>query len=1057
MTNKKKSPKAFVVTVMTKDGRDLEHPVVKVIKPTHDEFGDPVAKHNPDKWFLPAEQSNYLADALKGVSYGTFVTDDPDVMETVMEHGLKLGKTRWTVFFPFWRDQEGHAFMVPTESGINNLRSVGIRTFMKSPGDFMKTAKFVNRLFIPSPAGLEVVWGDLVSDVDADGIALFKLDVDVDDRLRIYNGAIISRVQYRKVKMVSEEKKIPFAKLPKLTDEDKVISVKFKELGDMTPDQKALGDGSFVFGERYSLLTGLSDNPLMGDAYRWTLGSPVKGSGKGHAIYKEDLQVDLVIYGPKPYVLTDRFFFANLGPLKASNRPKTDPQAFANFGFHRPGLAFDWARKFMQQVWEFSKDDANFRQLLLRHSIDQTDLDQDSETWILPVAIRYGFETLSYPGLYRRGENYLIGDRSPVFQCDGRARIPLEGVAMYAYVAMDPAAVDSEGDIHPELSPIPAGYVVCPDLKPGSEIVMYRQPSENQNAHVFAKVWHSAEYDKYKGRGLVLLGQGASVVMLRLGGADMDDSFMIVYNPICVEAFHDLDKHPYPETEKVSSDPDVVAEEDLYVPQGIEKQFLNFTDQLYEEIQESSTRSVQYNNRHAAWQIEMAKGGGTGLGTAVNYVTLDAILSHPDHKAAMIADLLSRGLKEQAEWLEYYEDYQAKKIGTNLEIVIDGNVKDPTLLKKLAKELAAIKPWHDACQVYPECMAGKEYIDPETGELKRKGGKIPASKVKKGDYVLAKSLMCQTLADIRAVREELIDAFNVRQWMLVRPGDEVLRDAYPYDDDLATLVNGKWAPDPDNPGRKKRIDDGIDIRHDLWADAWIAEFAQEDKDHNRKDPETGLTPYDVICQGVEDVLFPYTEEEREKIAVELYFKIYRSFAIEPKYDDRTGKMRGFSDGLLWSPVFAMHFINAVRKAGNITGVYLSGMYKPAVLDPKWRRRLLVEHANNDVEVFIDEDALVYIKGEEGEFTQQVGHIDGKSWTGHFRMHAGMVQFREAEDICRAMHELRPPDRVLEAVIKQMGKKPIEGKNLKEQAEEAMDSRVKEVLDKAEKKSKRSKK
>lgn len=981
----KKSRKAFVAEV--KKMTDPEQPVMRTLKPDVDQFGE-VVKFDASKYFLPLEESNYLMDTMGSTSYATYITDDPELFEGTLENGFYHPDTgaEWQPFFPFWREREGRMFMAPAGSGIDSLEKVGIITKMESPADFMKTAKMVNRLLIPLPAMTEAVWGDLVSFNAIDETAIIKLQVPDNSGLE--------------------------------DDESVEISVRFVSLKDMTPDQKALADGSFLYSEKFARLAGMGE-PSVGDAIRGTFGFPVVGSAKGHGAFKPGLDVDLVIYGPKTYVLTKRFYFGNLGPLKASMRPKTDPQAVTNFGFYRPGLMLDQAIKYMHSVWESGKDEDQFRARILRHSQDMVDVDLDNESWILPKCLQFGISLLAYPGPYRRAVSYLAGSKSPVFQCDSRMRVPLDGVAIYAYVAMDPNAVDSEGVITPKDSPIPAGHCVMPDLPEGTEIVAYRQPSENSNAHVFLKVWHSPEYDRYKGRGLVLLGQGASPVMLRLGGADQDDMFMLVYHPTWVAAFKTL--RPYPETGKINAD-DVqvddnsVLDEDEYNS----SEFISFTDSLMADILDGMK---EYNNRHAAWQVEMAKNGGAGLGTAVNWGSLDMVLSDPDHKASMLADLEERGLgnSPHAQWLRGYDPYQAAVVMTNLEIVIDGTVKDPTLLKPLQAELDKIAPWHEDCMVYPESMASK----------------IPKSRREPEDgseptYVLAKSLICRTLEKIGDVRQQLLEAFQEREWMLVRPANDELRDMYPRDKEISRLVGGEYKWDPTEE-RMTRIDDTITIRQ-RWAESWKEELS-EDKDH------TGA--YERICSEIEEMLWEYDTDKKLAIAVELYYQTYRRYEVTPQYDEQTGRIQNFRDGLLWSPVFTDLFINALRHAR------LSGMYKPVEIRPEFRHRILVKHAKDSILVMVKEGS-VYIQDEDGNFTVWVGLIMGRSWNGRFRMVSGMVEFRKGSDICQPDDMFQPPAKAMAYIIRQAKSDIPKDLPLKDKAMKVLDNKVKEAIEKGKK-------
>lgn len=990
------SRKAFVAEVKGQDA-DPTQPAMKYPKPDQNELGEPV-KYDPKKYFLPLEESDYLRDAMKGVDYATFVTDNTDVLQAVVENGFVHpdDNSRWVAFFSFWREQEGRSFLAPWESMIEKLSDIGIITEMTGTDQFMKTAKMVNRLLIPLPAGVQAVWGTLIS--KGNKWDMGSIEVTLPPNVAVY--------------LIDSDD-------PTLSVLDRSLTVKFKSLKGMTPDEKALADGSWTYGEKFHklgklgvTLGGISERPpMVGDAFRGTFGLGELGSEKGHGSFKPDLGYDLVVYGSRSYVKTERFYFGNLGPLKASDRPKTDPQAVPNFALWRKGLMVNQANNYFHSIWEASKDDASFRGMFLRHSSGLGDVDTDNETWILPLVMQFGISTNAYPAPFRRAANYLAGPKSPVVQCDSRARVPLDGIAIYAYVAMDPNAVDSDGDIHPELSPIPEECCVMADLPEGTEVVCYRQPSENSNAHVFLKVVHFPEYDRYKGRGLILLGQGASKIMLRLGGADMDDSFMVVYNPKWVEAFKTL--RPYPETEKIDVDAAMavdesqLADDSYYSP----SEFLSFTDSLMDDIKYGQR---EYNERHVAWQIEMAKNGGAGLGTAVNYGTLDFMLSDPDHSASMIADLEERGHVEEAQWIRDYPKFQAARLMTNQEIVIDGNVKDPTLLRLLDKELKGIKAWHEECRVYPESMVSK----------------IPQSKKDVGDFVLAKSMMCKALDKIREIRKDLQQAFKEKEWMLVHPADEELRSFYPRQEQLAILVGGKSKWDTAEQ-KMVRIDDIVSLRQ-LWAESWKEELSEPDA-------EKRGGAYERVCQRIEDELVAYDDISREEIAVEIYYQTYRKYEVTPRYDEQTGEIRGFSDGLLWSPVFTGPFLMALRKAR------LSGFYKAVDIRPEFRHALLIKHTKDIIRVQV-RDHQVFVQNKDGQFDVLVGAIFGRSWNGEFNLQSGLVEFRRGSDICQPSDQFQPPPKAMVHIIRQR-KEVDPTKPLKQQAEEVLDQKVRETLNK----------
>src|SRR6266403_3295723 len=214
-----KSRKAFAFEYMGNTTR------VRVLKPESAKVFDPKIHF---QWF---EESDYLADALKGVPYATYKTDDQEKMEDMLQNGyVDADGTVWTSFFGYWKDQKGRAYMCPESYGINDLRQVGVSTFMKSPNDFMKVGKYVNRLFsalakseptIDRVSGkLEIkgiaVWGKEVSWNDKDKTAIVRVEVEGDD----------------------------------LSEEDKELSIRYVDLDTLDAEQKALVDGAIIISER---------------------------------------------------------------------------------------------------------------------------------------------------------------------------------------------------------------------------------------------------------------------------------------------------------------------------------------------------------------------------------------------------------------------------------------------------------------------------------------------------------------------------------------------------------------------------------------------------------------------------------------------------------------------------------------------------------------------------------------------------------------------------------------------------------------------------------------
>jgi len=910
-------------------------------------------KYNPAEHFQWFEESDYLTEALNGVPYATFKTDNTDEMSDLLQNGfVDKDKQVWTPFFAFWKDQEGHAFLAPRSANIT-MKSIGVRAEMKSGADILKFDKYANRLFAALPkklyGGSDPAWGTEVEWNEEEQYALIQLNPHDD-----------------------------------LNEEDTLISVKYVDLKTLDNERKALVDGCIAVNEKGVRALGLSNEPRLGMAWRGTFGTP-RGLGKGHIKYVPHLSHDVVIYGAKTILKTEKFFFGNMGPLHAGD-PHTDIQAFVNFHYHRQGLAVDLAKQYMREVIAASKDEDKLRRLFLRHTKDMKHADMDQEAWVLRRALAFGVSFLRFPGLYRRVVRYLM---KKVMACDSRARIPMQSdsysKALYAYVLPEDPCIGTEGEVLPERG-INKGTIVVPDLKPGTRVVCYRQPSENSNAWVALTVVSRPGYEKYAGRGICMLGQGAHDVLARLGGGDMDDQFVIVHDPIWVEAFHTM--RPYPETEKISADV-TPEEQNLYSQEMSELD--SFTDELLHDVQ--SNRLDDYTHKHVQLQMDMAKKARAGIGPVVNFGIDDMLKSDPDHVKSMIEDLKKH--PEEQGWLaEEREPWQAARFMTNLEIVIDGNVKDATLLNKLGDVAGIIKAYHAAQRVYPACFAGNA-LAVANGVITEDHlrSRIPRRVAVTGQFVVARSLTCRALEQINALIQRLTEVFVEREWALVAPADRAFRPhgvpakTLPYgrEAELVQMVRGIWKKEDgvwvdQNPDQPKLMD--------TWNNLWRLEMSQ---DRNHEDA------YEVICKRMASILPMEDTDLMERLAVELYYQTYKKYENNPKTDEVSGKFRNFPDGLLWSPLFGNHFINALRNEK------LSGYYKVVELRSEFARKLM----NKSVAVEV-RSHNVYIQDSDDQFTVWVGFLFGKSPDGKFRMDSGLIEYRKSQPICQPSEEYLIP-------------------------------------------------
>jgi hypothetical protein len=305
---------------------------------------------------------------------------------------------------------------------------------------------------------------------------------------------------------------------------------------------------------------------------------------------------------------------------------------------------------------------------------------------------------------------------------------------------------------------------------------------------------------------------------------------------------------------------------------------------------------------------------------------------------------------------------------TNLELVIDGNVKDQTLLRKLGDVSGTIKQFHKDCHVYPSSVVPS---------------RIPMSKLERGDFTTARSLTCRALENIAHLRNTLEEIFIQREWALVAPADRDLRSYYPHEREIAARVRGVWKY---VGGEWERQDlDNISLM-DIWAQAWRERLDLPEGHPSR------TNAYKEVCDLIAQEVEGEDDDTMERLASEIYFQSYRQYQSQPKVDEKSGALRNFNDGLLWSPVFANHFINALRKAR------LSGYYTTVVLFPWFRGRVLDKSMAIEVR-----ERQVYIQDADDQFSVLIGWIPGRKPTipdGKYRMDAGLIEVRRPKDICQ---------------------------------------------------------
>ena len=902
-----------------------------------------------DKYFRadgPYAEVSMVLEKLMPCEYIEYVSDNPKELEKVRAYGYTFKGDHYACFTGYQRDDRGKAYLVKDTdfTKLKDLRGIGISVFVSDPTKTLKAGKYLNRLFAPTwkhTFGVHTKWED--------------------------------------------ESNTGFVEL----ENGKTISIRVVSLKGLDPKDKARADGGGLISFRGAIALGLTNLPKLGDAWQCTFGTKV-GMGKGNYVYKKDLDYDVVIYDAKELLKTEVFYFGCFGKLKKII-PATDMQAWDNFRYERPGMADSIAQIYRDEFWNALQDDWGLTKMILRqvnNTIDDQSFyndDPDSVNYdarVLKEAIINGWSVQRHPGLFRRAYNFML--KSVMDMESGR--IPMDHVALSGYVIHDPFAYDSFGNLIPvEEEIIKEDECVMPGVPVGTKVACYRQPSENQNAYVILTVVHHPKYDGFKDKGIIILGAGCHVVLARLGGGDLDDRFIVVFDKYWVKMFEELALNPYPETERiVSLEDDRKSEEDLmrgkYKIREFEPQW--------------------YNTRHFATQIDRKRQSGAGIGPVVNMDMIDNRLSNPDDWTYIMAQLNAlidqetkfgnvakvNDLLIKRDWLMKRKPYQAAFYATNLEHVIDASTKDNSILSQLGNVTDAVRQFHSGIQDDREPVEG---INPE-GTLvypyialiaKRGRTRIPLSKELKKDYIVLDCLMSRSLKQLIKERDALINQLKLREWIMVKPADSIfMEERDTLSSDIKELVGN-------NRGRKQEDEPGYLQR---WGRAWKEFITKGDMSK-----EAVLDAYNTVEVDMDKWLKQFSGDILRQMAVELYCHVYHTEYLEAPQDDNFNN-RSFKDALLWTKRMGNALIQASRcikymdfKTRKLRP--LAGLILPVELDVESYD--LRDSMN--VEITINEGGVVYRKSS-GE---AIGTIPVKLKKegiepGDFIMSEGLVKLRE---------------------------------------------------------------
>jgi hypothetical protein len=837
------------------------------------------------------ESSNFLDMFLPAsATYGEFSTfsSGPQALLDAVQEFEQIGKRGFyspklpvdqahRVIYGDW-DDHGSIVMVPVNCGVSKLEDIGVNLVMNSEADKLKIRKYFRRI----RAHHEWAVGGTVSP----GYATKLGEV-----IRGHVGGQTFDILHVDLEQFDERNRA-------LVDGIHLVDVNLlHQLGDLIDNAKL----------KYM---------QVGDAFKGTMFSRL-GMGKGFFHVVDLPRFGMIIYGPKKQMRFDKLFFGSLGDVKGGPARTCIQSMGAFITEESKRLWVDQARLFIHEVMEALKSEEGLRRMVLNNidSVTVPGEGPDTEAWVLVEALRHGVPILKNPGLFRRATQLLL---TKVLDCE-RGRIPFGSDANRYHLQPDFSAFDLEtGDVDFRSSVIPENAAVCMDADIGP-FAIYRQPLGNAKEAVVTTNIHDRRFRRFVGRDRVILGVSALEQLKTMGGGDFDDAVIGTRNLNWVEVIANAE---YPVTPlpviNQAGLVEVPERENIYRTGGtavFNGRSVHF---------EGTTKKRAYPCNWAMVDYFEAASKATeeqfSIGPIDNMCRLLFLLSGV-HRQNMLRNLANRveratdpaektKLKKAFDGLSAFPEHAERKVLSNEEAFIDAikmGKGDAAALQVLVAELSDLAL---TVPVYPECWTWLGRLNDADGNPI---GRIPAARRDAQDYVLAPSLVCETLNEIRCERDLLLDALKEFEWTSV--------------DRVPITLNRKF------PRDRGISDEAFELRSQ-WRQWWepiLTGQCQIQPDETRKilidGGELLLTSGKrVRIDGVRKLFYQWEDADiRLQEAVEIARQTYRTRYPTAAKDAR-GNRRGFPDGLLWTNTVGLYYIQALKEAG------LTGLYVPVRFD-----------------------------------------------------------------------------------------------------------------------------
>ena len=715
------------------------------------------------------------------------------------------------------------------------LDLLGLECSVSSDSELQKVMKYLKRLVSSHHAGLDdsMVWSDwavfgtFLGSFEFAGGRMFKYELE--------NGEIFQ------------------------------IFVNPSEYGTVTDGMGAISpDG-------VRKVTGCRGSAWSGYQYTLAFGP---GFGKGHLIVRPHLIADMVVYGPQLKHILRSTGSLFLGFIRELHRgvAKTDVQSIINFRLW-PELG-RWADAFFESVLPIMASEDRIVEFLSRQlkgepaNIDPFAWKEDDpgyfqthacESWTLMRALvalkqnRIDLKFSALPGLWRRVLNLLLAVSINFEQF----RVPIpEDEAMAFYVMPDPFAFDTFGYLDKEEAELGSDEVHIPVESIGGGQLMYgyRRPNGHREECLDgAQACTSRFLDKEFSRSPFFFVSVFDIQakLLKCGGGDNDDQFVVVFGNKLVN--HILDLPAYPE-----SDQAVVSA----VAAPLNKWRVKVAGVL--------GKTCGFDSSSIAKLVLKFDSYSLSIGQVVNAIMVDTYLSE-----------LAEADPEFAK-VHNITVYKLRRIARQLETVIDSVQKDGADISEFE---ALLEQFWAELTVLPKFLFYGRFVSKLSGERRIR---VPRQHRDRLALVQVESLAERVIGGIKASERQFRDAMAEREWDQVDP----------------QMFLGMSAPG---------CTDAIDLSKRIWSTyiEYMREFMQDSMTPDQKSEvyvSAGNSAFALLEEQFGNRV--YAKSVALEAMLQLVLNTYlRHRDKKDRYRD--GSVKHFPDGLLWHPKFALLTLRAL--------------------------------------------------------------------------------------------------------------------------------------------------